>query len=407
MTWIRQPHFFYGYIIVLAVLSIMTVFGGTMYSFGVFFKPLLNEFGWTRAITSAAFSLQMGIHGSFYIVTGRLTDKFGPRLVMTACGLLLGLGYLIMSQVSAIWQFYLFYGVMVGIGMSGGWVPLLSIVARWFVKNRGIMTGIAASGVGLGTLIMSPLAGWLISTYGWRNSYMVIGIVVLVITIVAAQFLRRDPIQKGLLPYGGSEKLDLQTRGLSLQQAIRTRQFWTLGVVLFGSGICLQTIMVHIVLHAIELGVSVTGAVNILAIIGGVSIVGRPILGSIGDRNSNRQALMISLMLMSAVLLWLLTARELWMLYLFAAAFGIAYSGIVALQSPMIAELFGLRSHGVIFGFLAFSITAGGVLGPILAGHMFDVTGSYQLAIITCIVVSFVVWMIALSLKVPAHKASL
>ena len=201
----KKPKLFYGYIIVAAAFLITLIMCGTLFTFGVFFKPILTEFGWTRAMTSGAFSLCILLFGLLGIGTGRLTDRFGPRVVMSGCGFFLGLGYLLMSQVSAIWQLYLFYGVMVGIGVSGSFVPLVSTVARWFAERRGMMTGIAVSGIGIGTMIMPLVANWLISSYGWRTSYIVVGITVLVLIILVAQFLRRDPGQMGQLPYGADE----------------------------------------------------------------------------------------------------------------------------------------------------------------------------------------------------------
>lgn len=192
-----KPKFFYGYIIVGAgfVISLLTV--GTYTSFGVFFKPLSSEFGWTRAMTSGAYSLNMILWGSLSIITGRLNDRFGPRIVITACGFIFGAGYLLMSRISALWQFYLFYGVIIAIGLSGCFTPIASTITRWFTKRRGLATGIVISGIGVGTIIIPPLASQLISIYGWRTSYTILGITTLVLLIISAQFLRRDPGQTG------------------------------------------------------------------------------------------------------------------------------------------------------------------------------------------------------------------
>ncbi len=162
-----EPRFFYGYIVVVAALFIMVAIYGVFYAFGIFFKPVLAELGWTRAMTSGAFSLAWIVQGLLAIGMGGLNDRLGPRLVMTLCGFILGLGFLLMSQISAVWQLYLFYGVIIGIGMAGSWVPLVSTVARWFVKRRNIMTGIVVTGMGIGTLIGAPAANWLISVYDW------------------------------------------------------------------------------------------------------------------------------------------------------------------------------------------------------------------------------------------------
>jgi len=397
---------FYGWFIAASAFFVLIIVGGTIYSFGVFFQPLLDEFGWTRAMTSGAFSLFMALLGCLYIVAGKLTDKYGPRLVVTVCSLFLGAGYLLMSQITAIWQLYLYYGVMVGIGISGGWVPMLSIVARWFVKKRGMVTGIVASGIGVGTVVMPPVARWLISAYGWRLSYIVMGSVALVVTMVVAQFLKRDPSEMGLVPYGADETsnngLNTADEGFSFQEAIRSRQFWAFCLALLGFGYCIQTIMVHIVLYATGFGIPAVIAATILACIGGASVAGRPVMGSTGDRIGHKLAMVLCFIAVIGAFFWLLIARELWMFYLFAAFFGFAYGGIAALQSPLVAELFGLKSHGMIFGAVTFSITIGGAIGPVVAGHIFDVTDSYNLAIIICIAIIFAAWMITLFLR-PTH----
>jgi len=407
----KRPRFFYGYVVVLASFCAMVVAGGTTYTFGVFFKPLLTEFGWTRAMTSGAFSLYMVLHGFLYIVTGRLTDRFGPRLVVTACGCFLGLGYLLMSQVSAIWQLYLFYGVIMAIGMSGLFVPTLSTIPRWFVKRRGMMTGIVASGVGVGTVVMPPLASQLISIYDWSNSYIAVGIIALVLIIPAAQFLRRDPGQIGQLPYGKNEVkeegLNLEARGFSPQEAIHTRQFWMLGGLYFCHGFLLQATMVHIVPHAIELGISAIIAANILAIIGGLNVVGRIGMGSASDRIGNKLSLIIAFMVMSVALLWLQVAQELWMLYLFAAIFGFGYGGQTALMAPIAAELFGLRAHSTILGIVVFVVTIGGAAGPIIAGHIFDITNSYYLAFSICATLSIIGFILTSFLRPIARQGEI
>jgi len=404
----KKPGFFYGYIVVLATIGIMMVIWGTFRTFGIFFKPVLTEFGWTRAMTSGAFSLCIVLNGFLTITMGKLTDRFGPRIVMVACGFFLGLGYLLMSQISAIWQLYLFYGVIIAIGMGGSFTPLVSTVARWFVKRRGMMTGIVASGMGLGTMIMSPVASRLISDYGWRTSYIIVGIIALVLIILTAQFLRRDPGQMGQLPYGENgvkeDSLNSETEGLSFQQAVHTRQFWVLGAILFCFIFGAETIMVHIVLHATELGISATTAANILAVIGGLTIAGMIIMGSAGDRIGNRLALIICFILTSVALFWLQLGTEVGMFYLFAAILGFAGGGIPVLMSSIVAELFGLSSHGIILGGLMFLGSVGGATGPLLAGHIFDITGSYQLAFLVCVAAGILGIILASLLKPSVVK---
>ena len=386
----RKPEFFYGYVVVVAAFLILVLMFGTWYTFGVFFKPVLTEFGWTRAMTAGAFSLCSILGGVAGMIGGRLTDRFGPRVLMVSAGLFLGSGYLLMSQVSAIWQLYLFYGVLVGLGMCGI-APLLSTVARWFVKRRGLMTGIAISGIGVGTLIIPPIANWLISNYSWRTSYTIVGIAVLVLIVLAAQFLRRDPAKMLLSPYGENEvkgdSLNLDAGGLSLREAIHTRQFWMLCAIYFGAGVFILVIMIHIVIYAIGLGISAASAAVILAIIGGASVAGRIITGSTADRIGNKLAFRIVLILIVVAFLWLQIAKELWMLYLFAAIFGFAYGGIVCMMSPVVN----------------FNNTIGSAIGPVLAGSIFDITGSYQMAFIICAVVAAATFILATLIK-PVYR---
>ena len=390
----KPPGFFYGYIIVLVAFIIAAVVEGLMFSFGVFFEPLLTEFGWTRAITAGAFSLYSLIRIPMFILGGRLTDRFGARQVLSACGFFVGLGYLLMSQTNALWQIYLFYGVIIGIGMGLYWVPLLAIVPRWFIKRRALIIGIVTSGIGVGLLIVPPAANWLISTYGWRASYLILGGVSMVIIMISAQFLRRDPYQMGLSPFGASkvkpEDLILETRAFPVGEAILTRQFWIFCGIYFPWLFSLSVVLVHMVIHAIGLGMSPASAASLLTILGLSGILGRLGMGQLADVIGLKPVLIASLALSAVSFLWLLAAGEAWMVYLFAFIFGTAYSTFEVLESPIITRLFGLSSFGAIFGVIAAISSVGIILGPIVAGHIFDTTDSYQMAFIICVVMSFI-----------------
>lgn len=399
-----EAGFFYGSLIVVVAFIIMVVIWGVFYAFGVFFKPILNEFGWTRAATSGAFSLCSIVQGLLAIAMGGLTDKYGPRLVMTLCGLLLGLGYLLMSQLVVMWQLYLFYGTIVGIGMGGSFVPLMSTIARWFVKRRSTMTGIVVAGIGIGAFIGPPVASRLISIYGWRVSYVILGSVALVAVVLCSQFIKRDPARVGQVAYGHDavkrQVLKQDTKALSVQEAVHTSQFWLVFTMILCLGFCVFAIMVHIAAHATELGISAINAANILATIGALSIVGKVVLGRAADRIGSRQTFIIGFILMSAALFWVVPAKTEYILFLFAAVFGFAYGGCISSESPLVAELFGLSSHGVILGVIAFSFTFGGALGPLLVGYMFDVIGSYQMALLVCAAISSVGLLLAVVLKI-------
>jgi MFS family permease len=388
----KRTSFFYGYIIAGACFVIQALGLGTYIAFGVFFKPLLSDFGWTRATLSGAQSLALLIMGLLGIFVGRLNDRFGPRIVMTVTGFLFGLGFLLMSGLTAVWQLYVFYGIVVGMGMSSFDVIALSTTARWFVRRRGIMTGLVKVGTGAGQMTIPFAASMFIADFGWRTSYIIIGAFVMLMLMAVAQFLRRDPAYVGLLPDGdtravksGPSPMEIE---FSLHEALRTRPFWTICLSNLFVVFCLLIIMVHIVPHATDIDISATAAAGILSTIGGISMVGRFTTGIAIDRIGNRRSMIICFILLIAVLLWLQLAKELWMLYLFALVYGFAHGGFFTVISPIVAEYFGLRSHGILFGIVACAGTVGGAVGPILAGHVFDTTGEYSLAFWVCTVVS-------------------
>jgi len=406
----KKTRFFYGYTIVLAGFVTQFMGWSVVQTFGVFFNPLLDEFGWTRTLISGAVFINFILYGFFSIVAGRLGDSIGPRLVLTACGIFLGLGCLMTSQIGEAWQLYLAFGLIVAIGISGTDVVVLSTIARWFTKKRGIMTGIAKVGAGATIFIMPIIVSWLISSYGWRNAYIILGSAVLVLLVLAAQLFRRDPREMGLAPDGAKEinagALDSVNAGLTLGESIRTWQFWMLCLTSLFIYFCTQTTTIHIIPHAIELGIPAMSAAGVLSVIGGVSIAGRVLMGNVGDRIGNRMAMVICYATMTASLFWLQIATgEAWMLYLFGVMYGFAHGAFFALISPMVAELFGLRAQGAILGIVILSGTWGGASGPLLAGKMFDMTGTYLQAFLICAFLAVIALVFILLLRPIARKA--
>ncbi|MFC1901907.1 MFS transporter [Chloroflexota bacterium] len=405
-----KPRFFYGYIVVVAAFIIHVVMFGPRSCFGVFFKPLVAEFGLSRALLSGVYSTSTIVQGVSGIVMGHLNDRLGPRVVLTLCGFLVGLGYLLMSTTTTAWQLYLFYSVILGIGMGGLYAPIMSTVAKWFVTRRSVMTGIVIAGDGIGGMLSPPIINWLIFTYGWRYATVIIGALVLMIVIITAQFLRRDPAKMGQLPYGKiqgeKQELNILTEGLSLKEATHTRQFWTMFVIIFCFGFCAISTVVHIVPHATDLGISAATAANILATIGISVVISSIVLGSTADRIGNRRTFVFCFILISAALFWLLTAREVWTFYLFAVVLGIGGGGGSALTSPLAAELFGMKSHGLIVGISVFCQTIGGAFGSFMAGYIFDVNGSYQSIFIAFAASGVIALILAATLR-PVNKLNL
>ena len=399
-----KPGFFYGHVIVASAFFILMIIFIPPGVYGVFFEPLIKEFNWSRTIISGAAALNNLAFGVFCVISARLCERFSPRVVIGAYGVLLGLSYFLMSQMNSVWQLYLYYGVIIAFGVSI-YVAILSIVARWFVKRRGLMTGIAFSGLALASTVGPPVVSRLISTYDWRSSLIILGIASMVIMVVASQFLKRDPQQVGQLPDGASaaEQNAPIARGLSLNEALRTRQFWLISGMYSIFLFCTILFLVHIVIHAIDLGTTPANAANVLAIYGVVGIASVNIMGMAGDRFGTRLTSAISFALMAISFLWLLAARETWELYLFAVILGLSWGGMQVLFSPLVAEVFGLKAHGVILGAAAFGGSVGATLGPLLAGYMFDKTGSYSLVFIICAALSIIAVVLALLVKARAR----
>jgi len=309
---------------------------------------------------------------------------------MTLCGIILGFSYFLMAQLTRTWELYLYFGVFVAIGMSP-YIPLLSLVPQWFTTNRGRMNAIVLSGMGFGIMIVPPIASTLISVWQWRNSYLVMAIITLIVMVAASQFLRTPPNQ----PLNGEKcrpavgLADPRNEGLTLRQAIRTRQFALLCLLYFSFLFCLVAITVHLVIHAIGLDIPATRAALTLSLIGGACIVGMNVMGNIADRFSNKIALGISYSFMGFSLVWLIPSRSEWSLYLFSIVFGFAYGGMQVLFSPLVAELFGTRSHGVILAAGALVGSIGAAIGPIVAGYIFDALGSYSIAFAICAMLAF------------------
>ncbi len=383
--------FFYGYTIVIVATLIMLICMGVYYSYGVFLKPLINEFGWSRATVSGAFSLCGLIQGISGVIGGRLNDKIGPRLVLTFSGLLAGAAFLLSFSIHSIWQLYLFEGVLLGIGLGGVFVPLTSTVARWFTLKRGTMTGIAVAGIGVGNLFIPPMANELISIFNWRIAFLILGGLVLIIVIIASQFLKRDPSKIGQAPFGDrvvkERKSNPPSADYSLARAAKTGQFWLVFALFFSFGFCLCAIMVHISPIATDAGISATIAASFVSMIGVGSIIGRLTLGRVGDRIKFRAIFVICFILMSLSLFWVLFTTSVWGLYLFTLAFGAAYGGCAISQPLLVAELFGVKSHGVILGTVSNGFTIGCALGPVLVGYIFDATQNYHLGLIITLVI--------------------
>jgi MFS family permease len=400
---------YHGYIVIGGTILVMITAWGTTRTFGVFLEPMLREFGWTRAGVSGAFTLAMVGMGIFGAVGGRITDRWGPRVVVIGYGLSLGCSYLLMSTIQTVWQLYVYYGLMVGIGM-GVSSPMLSLGTRWFVRRRALMTGLMTAGGALGIMVFPFLFSLIIYTHGWRVAYLILGAMTLALMISGGLLVRRDPADMGLRPYGDNngDSINSQEREKegSLRWAMGTSQYWLLSLVFSCDMFLMHVVSVHIVIHAIDQGISASNAASVLSVSAGISLVARIAVGNVADQIGYKKTLVLCLILSEIAFIYLLFAKGLWMLYVFGVIFSFGLWATGGLVPAIAAELYGLRTIGTIYGSIAIGGSAGGAFGPMLVGYLYDVTGSYQLGFVLCLMVS-TASLIALSMVKPIQNKDL
>jgi MFS family permease len=379
-----------GYVVTAAAFCLQMLGIGSLLSFGIFIPALEHEFGWSRATVAGAASIANLVNGVLALGAGYLSDRYGPRIVMTIAGIIIGSAYFLMSQTQAIWQLYLVYGGLYAIGWSAFDVVPLSTVAKRFSANRGVMTGIVKAGAGAGMFAVPLLVGGLVSSMGWRWALVALGVLLVVGVSAAAQFLRLKPAAASVenasevtapaAPVGDGT-------GLTLHQAFHTRQFWTMCVMYLLVYWCSFTIVVHIAPHAVDLGLSTVAAASMISVMGISSIAGRLTSGGFIDRIGLKRTMTIGLVG------WFL-----------AYIYGFNHGGLFTVFSPKIAELFGTRAHGSIFGAVLVSSAFGGAIGPYLAGRMFELTGNYKLVFVILAILSVMMIGLNLTLRPVATK---
>jgi MFS family permease len=270
------------------------------------------------------------------------------------------------------------------------------------------MTSLVKVGTGTGMFIVPSVASLLILGFGWRTAWAVLAVAGAVWTISISQFLRRDPRQMDLEPYGTAAANHASPAatetGLTLGEVMRTRQFWTICGAYFIIWYSTQSVMLHIAAHGVDTGLSLTQAAGTVSIIGAASIAGRLTMGVTGDRVGNRRALVYCFSVLVVALVWLQFAEGLWMLWLFALIYGFAHGGFFAIVSPLVAELFGTKAHGANLGIVLFVGQTGGALGPIVTGRIFDVNHNYSLAFLILAIATAAGLIVASLLRPVGNK---
>jgi MFS family permease len=395
--------FYYGYVIVFVIFILQIVMFGPRSSFGVFIVPISEDMVWPRALIAGVFSVSTLVQSFSSIFMGWLNDRLGPRFVLTVCGIVVGCGLILVSTVQSAWQLYLFYVALVGVGMGSLVAPQMSTIARWFVKRRNIMTALLLAGGGIGGLVGPPLITWIIYTYSWRQAFFFVGIGVSVIIVLSAQFLKRDPSKIGLRPYGEVEakeqKAHSDTFGLTWKEAYKTARFWLFVFILFCVGFCLWTVMIHMVPCAIDQGITPATAAVVLSAMNGAQVIGSICIGLIADRVGSRRLMLVSVCLLAFVIFLMLPFTSVLLLSVYVMLVAIGLGGVSVVQSSMTAELFGMKSHGILLGSTVFTFSLGGAVGTYVGGSIFDLTGSYQIVFLLCGILMFAAIIVTIFLN--------
>ncbi|MGH8180718.1 MAG: MFS transporter [Steroidobacteraceae bacterium] len=371
---------FYGWVVVAAAFAITFAGFGSAYTFSAFVDPLQREFGASRGQVSLVFSLAGFLYFGIGAITGPLADRWGARRIATGGMILVGLGMILAGCARSLLEVYAAYSLGIGLGIGCAYVPALGAVQRWFVRRRGFASGLAVSGIGVGTLAMPPLATALIAAFTWRVAYMALGALAIVVGVGAAVLIEDDPRGRGLGPDGQDTAPLPSSRpadGSSIMEAIRTRRFLGLYAACLIGSMGVFVPFVHLVPYAVDHRVQPATAVLLLAAIGVGSTLGRFFLGSIADRLGRDASLIAMYSGMAASLATWAIAGTLPALLAFAVVFGLFYGGWVAILPAVVADHFGARRVSGIIGILYTSVAIGTLIGPSAAGFMFDASHSY------------------------------
>ena len=376
----KKPGFFYGWVVVFACFLATLTLGETFWSLGVFFKPLESEFGWSRALTSSAYTCFLIGHAISLIIGGRLGDRFSPRPILLATAVIAGAGIALCSQAQSINQLRLFLFIA-GLGAGPMWSVATTTVMRWFSghKRARMALAIATTGVGAGAIIFAPLINYFIKAYGWRDAFLCVGIIMSAIVLVSALLIRPAP-QPRTAPLSpaspGAADPAPARRGPPSRAMIAT--FLSITFIITVAIFSFQAVNVHFAPHATDVGISDAVAAAALGLIGGFSIPGRLISSFISNAVGWRRALALALLGMALSLPWLLFLNAAWMLYAFAFSYGICHGIRVPAQLGILEQTFGLESLGQLVGISTAIGQLCGATAPYAMGFIYDRTDSYS-----------------------------
>jgi len=412
--------FFYGWVVLGAAFIIITMSIGTLFTLGVFLRPIEESMGWSRSGIGAIGLFNWIVMGAGGVVSGFVSDRLGTRRVVLVGAILLGLGLVLSSYVQQVWQLYVTFGLLVGAGVSTFYVPLTVLAIKWFEGRRGMAAAIVSAGNGLGILALAPLSRWLINEFDWRVAFMVLGNLAWVVVLPCAMLLKGPqsssalPSKSSSLSNAGAQKWPphspsggqpstawspVLVSGSGSPWSIWP--FWAIALTHFCCCAAHSGPLFHLVSHAMDQGVARMAAAGILGVAGLTSIFGRVGTGIVADRVGAKRTLLSALSLQAALIfLYLFAASEgaLWGLSL---AFGVAYGGAMPLYAVVTREYFGERVLGTAYGGVFFISCIGMGLGSFAGGVIHDLLGTYQWLFLGSFTIGMMAIVLGVTLKTP------
>jgi len=412
--------FFYGWVVLAAAFVIITMSIGTLFTLGVFLKPIEDSMGWSRSGIGAIGLFNWIVMGAGGVVSGFVSDRLGTRRVVLVGAVLLGLGLVLSSHVQQVWQLYVTFGLLVGAGVSTFYVPLTVLAIKWFEGRRGMAAAVVSAGNGLGILVLAPLTRWLINEFDWRVAFLVLGNLAWVVVLPSALLLRgaggqpagASPSTSSSSSSAGAQKWPPHSPGggqpftapssvLASGSPWATWPFWAIALTHFCCCAAHSGPLFHLVSHAMDQGVPKMAAASILGVSGLTSIFGRIGTGIVADRVGAKRTLLSALSLQAALIFLYLFVTSTGGLYGLSLAFGVAYGGAMPLYALVTREYFGERVLGTAYGAVFFISCIGMGLGSYAGGAIHDLLGTYQWLFLGSFAIGAMAVVLGVTLRPP------
>ena len=362
----------YGWVMVALGAFMTCIAVGAMFSLAVFLQPITQATGWSHTAVSSAMTINFLAMGAAGFGWGALSDRIGPRYVVLAGAVLLGLGLLLASRAQSPLEFQLGFGLLVGVAVGSFFSPMIAAVMGWISEHRGLAVSLVSVGVGVAPMTMSPFAAWLITQMDWRSALVVLSVLVWATLIPAALFVRRPPAMQAA---GGNDAP--AGPQMSLRDAFVSAPFIVLALTFFACCAAHAGPIFHTVTYAQVCGIAPLAAVTVYSVEGLAGLGGRLALGVLADRLGVKRVLIAGLLIQALAAFAFIFASRLGEFYAVAAMFGFAYGGVMPLYAVLAREYFGQRILGAVFGAAAMVSSLGMALGPAVGGWIYDTFGQY------------------------------